>query len=40
MLVASGDALTHEGAAVPPLLCSTDPTAPLAKSAVVLAALW
>jgi hypothetical protein len=30
MLVASGAALTHDGAATPPLLFSTEPTVPLA----------
>jgi hypothetical protein len=32
--------LVHEGAAVEPLLCSTEPDAPFTKSAVVFAALW
>ena len=40
MLVASGAALTHEGATVVPLLCSTAPAVLLASSAVAPAALW
>ena len=40
MLVASGAALIHEGATVPPLLCSTAPAVLLASSAVAPAALW
>ena len=34
------DELTHDGAAVVPLLCSTAPAVLLASSAVVPAALW
>ena len=33
-------ALVHEGAALPPLLCSTEPAGPLARKSVELDDVW
>ena len=38
--VASGTSVVHRGASVPPALCSTVPTTPLASSPVWFAAIW